>query len=357
MANYFGSRSAVLENVEFVVVEDGAQTNTDVALTLQAQGRELTPAGGLDVAGILKLFEEWIRLDVGDGKASPATVTAYVGDVKQHLGWLVERGLTPATATKKSLKDYRAHLVESYKVSTAGRKLASIRRFYELGQAYGYLATNPGYGLKSPKEKTEASERIKYLAVPMLERLFEATETARTPAMRLRDRAIIALMAIHGCRVCEVARLNVGDVDLAAGESGKATVLGKGDKKRAILLMDDSRLALEMWLAARALLKPTSEAVFVSLHWAGSPHGERVSTRGLREMVDGYLEKIGAKKAGVSCHALRHSFATQSLDRGASLLAISGAMGHSSITTTQVYAKIVDKARSNPAKFLTGVMG
>jgi len=73
-------------------------------------------------------------------------------------------------------------------------------------------------------------------------------------------------------------------------------------------------------------------------------------------MVNHYLEVVGAKKPGVSCHALRHSYATLSLAAGASLLAISGSLGHSSVTTTQVYAKIVDKARNNPAKLLGGLL-
>jgi len=83
---------------------------------------------------------------------------------------------------------------------------------------------------------------------------------------------------------------------------------------------------------------------------------QRVGRRGIRGMVDGYLEKIGVKRDGVSCHSLRHTFGTQALAAGASLLAISQAMGHASVTTTQVYVKIVDKARNNPAKFLVGVL-
>lgn len=335
-----------------VVVCAGAE-----APAMTADRRPQTAGAGLDVEGILALFEEWMRLDVGDGAASPATLSAYRGDVRQHLAWLAEQGLQPAGASKDALKGYRAWLVESYQVSTAGRKLASVRRFYEMAFMHGMIPANPAHGLKSPKDKTEQAERVKFLTLTAMQRLFEATGTARTPALRLRDKAILALMAIHGCRVCEVARLDVGDVDLQAGEAGTVTVLGKGNKKRAILLVDDSRLAIEMWIAARRLLRPTSTALFVSLHWAGSPHGERVSTRGLREMVDGYLTKIGAKREGVSCHALRHSYATQSLAAGASLLAISQTMGHASVTTTQVYAKIVDKARHNPAKFLVGVMG
>jgi site-specific recombinase XerD len=306
----------------------------------------------LDIEGILELFDGWMRLDVGDGRASPLTLIAYRSDVRQHLVWLVAQGQSPATVTTFTLKAYRAHLVESYQVSTVGRKLASIRRFYQMAQAHGMLPANASYGLKSPVDKTEQSERIKYLTLMSLKSLFAATETASTPAAQIRDKAIIALMAIHGLRVCEVSRLDLADVDLEKGEAGELAALGKGDKRRSVLLTDDTRPALEKWLAVRRLMHAESPALFLAL----SGPAERISTRGLRAMVDHYLVKIGAKKVGVSCHALRHTYATQSLAAGASLLAISGSMGHSSVTTTQVYAQIVDKARNNPAKFLVGLL-
>jgi site-specific recombinase XerD len=359
-----GRETVTVEDVEFrvapsseweVVVSAGAEapTRTQEAGSRGQESEQvaLEPVR-LDIEGILELFDGWMKLDVGDGRASPLTLISYRSDMKQHLLWLVEQGLTPAQVTTYGLKAYRSHLVEQYKVSSVGRKLASIRRFYQMAHAHGFLPANVSYGLKSPVDKTEQSERIAYLTLVSLKALFAATETAREPAAQIRDKCILALMAIHGLRVCEVSRLDLADVDLEAGEEGTLAALGKGDKRRGVLLTDETRLTVEKWLAVRRLMHADSPALFLAL--SGPP--ERISTRGLRAMVDGYLVKIGAKKAGVSCHALRHTFATQSLAAGASLLAISGAMGHSSVTTTQVYAKIVDKARNNPAKFLVGLL-
>jgi site-specific recombinase XerD len=367
-----GRETATVEDVEFRVVVDpqpeGGSWEVVVSAGAEAPARSfdsgLRPSAQddneqvalelvrLDIEGILELFDGWMRLDVGDGRASPLTLIAYRSDVRQHLEWLVGQGQSPATVTTFTLKAYRAHLVEQYQVSTVGRKLASIRRFYQMAQAHGMLPANASYGLKSPVDKTERSERIKYLTLMSLKALVAATETASTPAAQIRDKAIVALMAIHGLRVCEVSRLDLTDVDLEAGEAGTLAALGKGDKRRSVLLTDDTRPALEKWLAVRRLMHAESPALFLAL----SGPAERISTRGLRAMVDHYLTKIGAKKAGVSCHALRHTYATQSLAAGASLLAISGSMGHSSVTTTQVYAQIVDKARNNPAKFLVGLL-
>jgi site-specific recombinase XerD len=338
-----------------VVVSAGAEAPArGQEAGVRGQGSEntaLVPVR-LDIEGILQLFDEWMKLDVGDGEASPLTLISYRSDVKQHLVWLVEHELTPADVMTFTLKKYRAHLVAEYAGSTVGRKLASIRRFYQMAQAHGFLPLNASYGLKSPKVKTAQDERTKYLTLMALKALFAATETAERPEMRVRDKTILALMAIHGLRVCEVSRLDLADVDLEAGEAGEMMVLGKGNKRRRVLLTDETRPEVEKWLAVRNLMHVDISPLFLSLDGKAT----RISTRGLRTIVDGYLVKIGEKREGVSCHALRHTYATQSLAAGASLLAISGSMGHSSVTTTQVYAQIVDKARNNPAKFLVGLL-
>jgi site-specific recombinase XerD len=310
------------------------------------------PAVSLDIEAVLRAFDDWMRLDVADGRGSPLTLAAYRGDVKQHLTWLQKQAMMPTGANSFTMKEYRSFLIEQYQVSTVGRKLASVRRFYQMAQAHGLIPTNPTHGLKSPADKTAQCEKVKYLTLIALRDLLAATETARDQAAQIRDKCIVALMAIHGLRVCEVSRLDVEDVDLGAEEAGTLAVLGKGEKRRTVLLVDDTRVCIEKWLAVRQLMHAESAALFLALVGPA----ERMSTRGLRCMVDGYLKKIGAKRPGVSCHALRHTYATQSLAAGASLLAISGSLGHSSVTTTQVYAQIVEKGRSNPAKFLIGVL-
>jgi len=315
-------------------------------------GRALVPVRAPTVEEVLEAFREWMRLDVADGNASPHTLRTYFSDVRQHLEWLAAQGLTPAQACEDDLKQYRAGMVERYAVSTVGRKLSSIRRFYGMAMARGALMQNPAAGLKAPRDNTARHERVKYLPLNTVRRVLAAPNVNQ--AKGLRDKAILVLMAMHGLRVVETERLNMENVDLEAGEAGQIRVFGKGDKWRTILLIEQTREILRMWLTARALMRSGSPAVFLSMHWNGP--NERITTRGIRAMVNGYLEDVGAKREGISCHALRHSFATLSLAAGGSLLAISGALGHASVTTTQVYAKIVDKARHNPAKLLGGLL-
>jgi len=312
-------------------------------------------AGAFDPESILTALERWMRQDVGHGRPSPLTLASYRSDTKQHLLWLAERELTPAGVTAAVLEEYRAHLAGQYKASTVGRKVASVRRFYQLAHAHGMLKINPAQALKAPASRGAPAKRVKYLSLVTLKALLAATDAARAPEAAVRDKAILALMSIHGLRVCEVSRLDVDDVHLAAGEAGEAgelRVLGKGGKRRKVYLTRETSLCIERWLAVRRLLRPPTAALFVAL----SGPAERISTRGLRGMVDRYLLRVGSKREGVSCHALRHTYAAQSLAAGASLLAVSGSLGHASVTPTQVYAQLVEHALSNPAAFLKGVL-
>ena len=332
----------------------------------------LVPVHEPSIEEILRAFQQWMRLDVGDGAASEATLRGYYADVRQHLGWLFGEGITPAQAGEEVLKGYRAFLLEvgtplalepgnpqapeQYATSTVGRKLASIRRFYQMAQARGFMAHNPAEGLKAPRDRTDRSERVKYLTLVGVQRLLQQPNMSTPKGMR--DRAMLVLMAIHGLRVAEIHNLNLDCLDLEAGEDGTLRVLGKGSKWRTVYLTFETREELRRWLAVRRMMRESpSEAIFLSLHWSNgrAPHG-RLSVRAIRQMVDVYLVRTGAKRAGVSCHSLRHSYATHSLAAGAKLPAISKSMGHASIETTMVYADIVDRARENPAKFLTGLL-
>lgn len=325
-----------------------------------APGTDLVILDAPRIEDVLTVFGQWMRLDVADGHASPATLRGYMTDVRQFLEWLYKEGTTVPMADEDDLKAYRALLVETYAISTVGRKLVGVRRFFEMAHARGVIPANPAAKLKPPMDKTDRSERIKYFTFAAVQQLLKLpTEQHRGPhlAKGLRDRAMLTLMAMHGLRVVEVQRLSLADFEPEAGDAGTLRVLGKGDKYRTILLTEDSRLVLDAWLNARNLMRLESEALFVALHWGTRDDvRHRMSRRSIRAMVDGYLEAAGLKKPGKSCHSLRHSYATLAKYAGADLQAISDSMGHASVTTTQVYAKIVDKQKNNPAKLLGGLL-
>jgi len=296
---------------------------------------------------ILADFGAYLRLHVADGDASEHTIRSYYGNARQYARWCDDQDIKPGAATETDLLEYRRYLVGCYARGTVTIKLAAAQRLYEATIWHGLRADNPAAGLKAPKDKTARSERIKYLPLEGLRRLLSAPEGDTVIAVR--DRAILALMGVHGLRVSEVAGLDVEDVDL---EQGTVRVLGKGSKRRTVHLVPSTTAAVRAWLVVRDAEGP---ALLVALDRSSS--GSRLTTNGLRYVVDTYLEALGLKAEGISCHSLRHSAATWARAGGAKIDALADMLGHSSTDTTRVYVKIVDRIKENPAKYLEAMLG
>jgi integrase/recombinase XerD len=309
---------------------------------------------------VLTVFAEFLRLNVAAGDASPQTVRNYAGQARAFFQWALDAGLDPRAASERDLQAYRRYLVEQdYAPGTIAFKLAVVRRLYDALVWRGVRADNPAAGLKAPKDRTAPEERVSYLPLEGLRRLLAAPD-AETVQGR-RDRAILALMGRHGLRVGEVAALDLEAWDAGAGDWGAMAVVGKGNKRRTIYLTEGTARALDAWAEVRAdVAQPEAPALFVATRGGGRsrrPPGTRLTTRAIRSVVDGYLEDVGLKAEGVSCHSLRHSAATWARFGGAKLDAIGDMLGHSKPETTMVYAKIVNKMQENPAVFLDAVLG
>jgi site-specific recombinase XerD len=303
---------------------------------------------------LLEAFQEFMRLDVAQGDASPETVRTYWGQVQAFVAWCEEERIEPSLASHDDLKAYRSALIEDdYARSTIAGRLNSVRRFYEMARARGFRHDNPAEGLKAPRDLSEGTARVKWLPLGAVQRLLDAPDA--TQATGIRDRAILLLLTVHGLRRMEVARLQIDDLDL---EGLAISILGKGRKRRRVPLVEETTAAIKAWLELRAgLAAPRETAVFVATHGGGNGGpGHAMSRRSINRLVDGYLEHLGLKRDGISCHALRHSYATLSLAAGARLDVISRTLGHASVTTTQVYADIIDIAAQNPARFLVGAL-
>jgi len=353
----------VSAGAEAPTVRPSAAPRSTADATLGRRPAALPEPPVASVDELLARYERLLRRKVADGTGKEATFEAYLVDTRQHLQWLADRGLlcfgrdgTELLATVDDLEEYRSWLIGQYAVSTVGRKLASLRRFYQLAQGQGIVPTNPTTELRAPKDPTEPHSRVKWYPEAVIQRLLAAP--AQNDPKGIRDRTMMVMMAIHGLRECEVCRARLADLDLEAGEAGELVVVGKRDKMRVIHLVPETREELKRWLAVRRMMHTEAPELFVSMHWGGDPAQRQagLSTRGVREMVDGYLVKVGVKAEGKSGHALRHSFATNSLLLGANLYAISKMLGHASITTTQVYADLVITIQNNPASFLTGAL-
>lgn len=304
----------------------------------------------LTATDIMTAFGAFLRLHVADGDASPETIRSYYSNAAQFVTWCGEHGINPATATEDDIAAYRQDLVGRYEVGTVAVKLAAIRRLYEAAVWRGLRQDNPAAGLRAPKDKTERAERIKFLPLDGLRRLLDAPKGDNPAAVR--DRAVLSLMGRHGLRVSEVVGLTVGAVDF---DAGVVKVVGKGRKSRTVYLTESSAEALRAWLDIRGgVANPGEPGLFIALDRAHK--GKGMSARAIRYLVDGYLEALGLKAAGISCHSLRHSAATWARAGGAKLDAIADQLGHASTDTTRIYAQIVDRMTENPAKFLEAML-
>ncbi|MFZ5915528.1 MAG: tyrosine-type recombinase/integrase [Chloroflexota bacterium] len=302
------------------------------------------------IVRLLADFGEFMRLRVADGDASAHTVRNYHTQAGLWVAWCNERGINPALATEADVTDYRRYLVEqSYSRETIALKLAVVRRLYEAATWRGLRLDNPAAGIKAPREKTARAERVKFLPLAAVGALL-AAPAGDTPQAK-RDRAILALMVLHGPRVAEVAGAGLDDLSL---ERGTLTVHGKGRKTRTIYLTERTARLLADWLEARVGL-PGEPALFVVLGHNGT--GGRMTTRAIRYLVDGYLEQIGQKAAGVSCHSLRHSAATWARAGGATQEAVGDMLGHANPATTAIYTHLVNRMAENPAAYLERLLG
>jgi integrase/recombinase XerD len=262
----------------------------------------------------------------------------------------------------------RAAYRDMYSADTASLKLVCVRMFYTSAMARGALFANPVLGVKAGKGKTSRENRIRsrMFSWDEVRALIDgcSEDAVRTPiekARQARDRAILACGAVLGMRISDVVGLSLSDYRPEVGECGAFFIhAGKGEKDRVVDLTDKMRATIERWLMYRSLTKTTSEAMFISLHRGGREDTrkpfDRLDARSVRMMFDGRQEALGIKREGRSFHGLRHRFATRALDKGGNLFRISEQLGHSSITTTQVYIHVNALEQDNPSKLTDDVL-
>jgi len=265
--------------------------------------------------------------------AAERTRRAYGVDLAAFTAWAKALRLGPGDLRHRDVRRYAASLSAEGKASTTvARHLASIRGFYDYLVRTEQIGGNPAELVSSPKRPQKLPQ---VLTGEQMRMLLQGIP-ARTP-LELRDRAMFELAYSCGLRCEEIVNLDIDSFDF---EEDQLRVLGKGSKTRLLPVGEPARRAVERYLqrGRRPLADdPRERALFLS------KSGRRLSnsdvTRRLRIWVAN-VSSIG----GVSPHSLRHSFATHLLEGGADLRTIQELLGHSSISTTQVYTR-VDAAR------------
>ena len=283
--------------------------------------------------------------------ASPHTVKAYAEDLTQFAQFARTHGLTSAEAVTTAL--VRAFVADmtgekGLAPSSVARKTAAVRAFFRFLVRRGIVARNPAQEVAAPR-RHESLPR--FLAEDQVTALLASPDANRPDG--LRDRAILETLYASGMRASELVALNTDDLSLDSGGEGTARIRrGKGGKERVALLGRVAVASLADYLARgrpelaqRAGRPPT--ALFLN------KLGGRLSDRGVRRLFDKYCDRVAAAHK-ITPHTLRHSFATHLLDHGAGLRVVQELLGHSDLSTTQVYTHVTTGrmqdtyARSHP---------
>jgi integrase/recombinase XerC/integrase/recombinase XerD len=295
------------------------------------------------------LGEPWLRAlalldeDLRRTNAAPRTRRAYGVDTLQFACFADERGLSPAGVRVRDVRRYIARLSEQRLApTTTARKLAAIRALFRSLREHGHIQQSPADLLTTPRR---SSHLPRVLKAPEVARLLDSIPTdgegALSGPLNLRDRALFELAYACGLRAEEIVSLDTTDVD---HDGEQLRVEGKGSKTRFVPAGEVAMGAVRRYLerSRPALLGGQDQpALFLSRS------GRRLGTSDVRRRLRAWTARAGVP-ADVSPHALRHSFATHLLDGGADLRAIQELLGHSSISTTQVYTR-VESARLRSA--------
>lgn len=298
----------------------------------------------------LKDFLAYLKLN---RHVSPHTVRAYESDVTQYLAWVASQSgrkisqLGPNDLDMDSVRGHIADLNRAGKArSSVARKLSGLRTFVRYLRREDIIEHDPTAMAVAPKRDQTIPN---HLSEPEIERLIETPDTA-DPLGR-RDRAILELFYASGLRLSELVAIDLEDVNL----SGRMIrVMGKGGKERLVPFNQSALAAIKAWMKDRAVLLWTRGAIMAAGPARGAAKRARtpkadplfINYRGTRltgRSVDRLLRRYVAQcstRLGISPHALRHSFATHLLQRGADLRAIQELLGHARLSTTQRYTHV-----------------
>ena len=291
---------------------------------------------------LVSRFERHLRAET---RSSPHTRDAYLQDVAQFASSAFGSASPPFRWGSVGRNEARSFLIECSRhgdaPSSVRRKLSAIRSFYRFMVREGAADANPFAGLRGPKKPATlpvvlTQKQIVELLASPLEELAHATDAVppEDEFAAYRDKAIMEFLYSTGARVQECASASINDADLS---TGVVRLEGKGRKERLAILGAPAIEAVQAMLSLARPLFPDVDAPSSPLFRNLS--GGRLTTRSIERMLKRHLAACGLP-ASITPHKLRHSFATHMLDAGADLRSVQELLGHSSLSTTQIYTHV-----------------
>ena len=280
----------------------------------------------------LRSFFDYLYIEKG---LSQNTVQAYETDILSFLNWLTKTpNVNYLNLKEDNINNYIAYLFKSkLKSSSVNRKISSLKSLYLYLIKKNILKNSPISEVITPKKE-------KYLPSSMSEdevdRLLKSPDTSNK--IEKRDKAMIEMLYATGMRISELVNLKLTDVDL---QRCVAKVFGKGKKERLIPFGEAALEALSDYISDRD--KSVSKEIFLS------NRGKKLSRVAFWQRIKIYLIRENLKNS-ISPHTLRHAFATHLLNRGADLRSVQLLLGHSDLSTTQIYTHIAKQRLSEVLK-------
>ena len=259
---------------------------------------------------------------------SKNTLSAYNQDLSNFTLWL--KGSSLKNVDRIKLLDYLTYRFEQgYNSRSTARTLSSLRSFYTFLVEKNFISENPTSKIDSPKL---GSSLPKILSEGDVNKLINAPDT-KSP-IGLRDRAMLEILYACGLRISELITLNVLNLN---SRQGLVSVMGKGEKERLVPMGEEALERVSDYLAygRNHFLKENQSSSFLFL----SKRGTRMTRQAFWYRIKQYALKSGVDKS-LSPHTLRHAFATHLLNHGADLRTIQLLLGHTSLSTTQIYTEV-----------------
>ena len=274
---------------------------------------------------VLRLFLDYLSVEKG---LSANTILSYSRDLRAFFLFLAKRKTDWVRADERALTLFIHRQSQAgLKARSLARRISALRSFYRFLLLDGLVSSDPTADLTSPKT---------WLSLPKFLTVDEVARLVLQPDERdvhgLRDRAILEVLYATGLRVSELIQLRPADINL---DDGYVICRGKGGKERVVPLGKAAAALTRRYLteARPRLQKKPAEVLFLTRL------GEAFTRQGVWKMLRGHARKAGLQ-ARISPHVLRHSFATHLLERGADLRSVQLMLGHSQITTTQIYTHV-----------------
>ena len=289
----------------------------------------------------LEHYEEIMTKYISDGNPSTDTLNNYFSRIRNFLSWCHSNYIYPLSCQEEHIILYRDTLIKNkFKMSSVSAHLIAIKKFFYVAAKFHLIYENPAIDVKAPRDPDANLVNIPYLTAGKLEYLFQVIPGITEK--ELRDKVIIAYMAIEGLRTIEVHRMNEEDIN-----KEQSTILIRGKGKNSLLYPRKDTFALllkYLQVKDRTNIEKNGQGltpIFTST--SNNRTGKRISRQAIRDLVDKWLLTANCKEKGKSAHMLRHTCATLLYKETKDIRAVQETLRHSSINISSQYAHLTER--------------